>query len=138
MSKNLLTMTEFCEKHDLNKNSFESMKSRGYYPKHIFSSRLSEKDIYIDENYFVIRKEKIKKLWLRACENYYILNENINDYRLAKMLNAVNGKKSVNSWTMFLYENLFNPPPERITNTHITQGVYLFLRYSNWLIRRGT
>jgi len=134
--RNLVSISVFCEKYNLNKNSFESTLAKRYFPKDAVDFTGGHGKTKIDEEYFLNKKNMIEKLWQRACENYYVLNEQMNDYRLSKALHAIDSSKSVSSWSMFLYENLFTPPPEKITKIKITQGVYLFLRYSNWLIKR--
>ncbi len=135
---NFILLDDFIEKYNLNKNSFESMRARGYYPQNIFDKSGGRRNIKINENYFLKRKYQIKKIWSAACENYYILNENLSNYKLAKLLHEIDNSKSINSWTMFLHSDLFTRPSEKITKVSLTKGIYKFVRYSNWIIRRDT
>lgn len=129
-----LSVRAFCEKYNLNERSFLVLKSRGYYQN---AFKKDGRDIYVDENYFIHKIEAKKRLWLRACNNYYSIVEKISILKLAKMLYSIDSNKSLDSWNMFLHENLFSMPSERITDIRINKGLYLFTRYSNWIIKRG-
>lgn len=134
--QSFLDISDFCEKYSLNKNSFESMKARRYFPEYIFKK--DGRRVFVDENYFVYKKEAIERMWLLACDNFYDITSAMSPTALSRILHKIDNSKSIYSWSMFLYENLFTPPPEKITHVKITRGQYLFLRYSNWIIRRGT
>lgn len=128
-------MDDFCEKYQLNIESFRSMKSRNYFPESIFKGY--RRDLQIDENYFLYKKQKVKKLWLKAHDNYYTLIEKIDENKLANLLHDIDNRKSVSTWSSFLYGYLFRIPPEKITNIELNNNLYLFLRYSSWIIRRN-
>lgn len=133
--QNFLDITDFCEKYSLNKNSFESMKARKYFPEHIFKK--DGRQVYVDENYFVLKKEAIKRMWLLACENFYDITCSISASELSKRLHKIDDSKSIETWNTFLYGKLFITPSEKITHVKMTRGQYLFLRYSNWILKRG-
>lgn len=111
------------------------MKAKKYFPEHIFKK--DGRLVYVDENYFIHKKESIKRMWFLACNNFYTITEHTNTYGLARILHEIDSSKSINSWSSFLYDYLFAVPNEKIINTKMTRGQYLFLRYSNWIIRRG-
>jgi hypothetical protein len=131
-----IDLNDFCEKYDLNRNSFDSMRSRGFFPKHIF--RGSKRYTQVDENYFWLRKQKIKSMWLKAHDNYYSLMEHFTtESELAKTLHKLDKSKSSSTWGDFIYNHLFRILSDGITDVKINKRLYFFLRYSNWLIRRG-
>ncbi len=135
--RNLVSINFFCEKYSLNKNSFESRLARRCFPEGAVDYTGGRGQIKINENYFLYRKKSIERMWTKACDNYYVLNEHLSDYALSKILHELDDSKSAHCWNIFLYESLFSPPPEKITHTKMTRALYLFLRYSNLIIRRG-
>ena len=134
-SKNFIHVSYFIDKYDLNKNSFKSMKAQGYFPKKVFDYSDGRRGIKIDDNYFLHRKDRIEQIKDRAYRNYSILSEKFLDYQIAKILFEVDSSKSINAWLMFLRNNLFTSPSERIINTFLAKGIYKFIRASNKIIK---
>lgn len=136
MKQDFVKAIDFCDLHGAAPNSLSMLRFNKSIPEYVFKMRSKGKDLYIDKNYFTRRKKFAKKCWLNAHDNYFKLTENKSERKLATLLHSLNNQISINSWATFLAQDLFRLQQENIFLCNPTKKLYLFLRYSNWILQR--
>ena len=90
--------------------------------------------LFVDENYFVRRKEFKIKIRMLAQENYYFITASIPAYQLAEFLSK-HTRSSVQSWVMFMSKDLFRVENPSILYINSFTKLWQFFRVTRALIR---
>ena len=128
----LLDAIAFSERYELSKGSLDV----AHHNKHPFVKKIAG-TLYVDEKALIRRREFYKKVWNKAQENYYRINEFVPDPKLytflAKVLDG-----SANSWLQFLKYGLFSVAfnDKSILSYQISNRLWTFYRASTFIIRR--
>ena len=120
----------FCNEFHYNRNAVYQM----YAKKHPLIHKRG-KQIYVDYNGLMKRKEFHKRIWLKAHDNYYDLMEHFKiETRLAKWLSQWSDFSQA-SWVDFLARHLFMLPTEDLFGYKVSARLWRFYRMSNRLLK---
>ena len=120
----------FCDEFQYHRNAVYQM----YAKKHPLIHKRG-KQIYVDYNGLMKRKEFQKRIWLRAHDNYYDLMEHFKaENRLAKWLSQWSDVKQ-DSWVDFLARHLFMMPTEDLFGYRVSVRLWGFYRMTNRLLK---
>lgn len=114
-------VADFCRKYNLNYSN---------------TARFS-KDGFIDEKYFVRRRELFYRVRNEAHDIYFFLNRHLSIWQICTLLAIVDGDRSENniqSWNNFIHKVLFTNYAERpITIDVMSPNLYTCWRYFRWI-----
>lgn len=129
----MIAVEAFCKNHSISVNNIYVARNIGQLPKSIFNEE-SKKRMLIDEGYLLRRKEFIKKVWNESHNNYFLLIKHIPQGEIARLL-SVATSKTKESWSVFISNHLFNSISDEILRLKVPQMLWLWWRFTNWIIK---
>jgi len=128
-----LLIPDFNEKYGLGDDYIATLKSTGGIPKSIISG--SRGNYYIEENYFVKRKEFKRKVNLFNQDMYYYVTEHYLESEYAEAVSEYTGcsKTSIITW---LARGLFSPDKTTLLNYKIPNSEWNLFKFNRMMIQR--
>ncbi len=124
----------FCEKYDLKPTNLYVFKSDGKLPAHIFYKPLNSKHMYIDENYFIRRKNFKKRVKRYNEDVYYYLTQYLSILQIVELICKLYPIEP-SSVQILLYERLFMVDRSSILSTKISKAEWVLFKYGHLLER---
>ena len=142
MKRKWVTVKAFCQNHNLSKESVETNKSTGRFPKEIFKKEKGALTL-IDENWYIRRKEFALKAKMATHDLYYLLEEHFNSSDIAKEICRQIGKDiDYRSLVVYFKQGMFYGDTDTITDINLSRNRVAMYRYwwkiERRLRRRGT
>ena len=129
-----MSIDKCTHKYNLKKGTLYVRRSSGSLPAHIFKSAKGCNTL-IDEHYIHRRVEFRKKILKTIQDVYYELSELMSDYEISRRLNKIDGSISKESWSNFIYRDMFrNRVPNRLV-LGIYKKEWKFFKYSKLILR---
>ncbi len=129
----MLLTPDFCELYDMKEDAI----SQQFYNKNPLIHKDPFNRLWIDDKKFMKRWNFRRKIWNRSHDNYYKINEHINDSKLAEILSRFS-TSSKSSWIVFLTSTLFIVPDEQLSFKYqIPKRHWDFYRITTAIIRHS-
>lgn len=129
----MITIAEFCEKYELEVSSVYSSVSNGTIPS-IAISREAGRRAYINENFFLRRKDFDLKVHLYNQDMYYYLSEFFSDSDIARAVVARYGG-SFNSFVVYMSNAMFEQRPATVMQYKVPDLSKKFFRFGRVIER---
>lgn len=130
----MLRVDDFAYRYEVSVSNVYVKKSEGLIAPYAFSKN-SGGSVYVNEDFFLRRKEFKKKVWLQSHDMYYFLTKHLSDTAVSKLLNKIDNSISYESWNTFLATALFSNSITSILSYQVNDLAWKFYRYARWLIR---
>ena len=131
----MMRVKEFCEVFEQSENAVYAHNSL-YGSK--FIVQVAPKEIRIDVDALLRRREFYQRVWLQSHKFYFILSELKKDSEIATILSKFIGR-SKGSWQTYIKYNLFSTAfqDRSLLRYEIDDMLYMFWRVSGTIIRRA-
>ena len=130
----LITVNNFAVKYNVNHdqiNNYRFKNKKPFIKRGIY--------YYIDEEFFIKRKEFEVKVWNEAYELFHFLNKRMSAQEIAKMMSLLElghiCPKRINLWSTYLSRSLFVPLDESILIHKVGKVLWRFWRNAKWAVR---
>lgn len=129
-NKGYISTVQFCKEFNYHKNPIYVMLSKGHPLIH-----KKGKQVYVDVNGLMKRKEFRKKIWLEAHENFWEFVEYFGSENKLAVWLAKYSDYSVGSWVDFLARHLFMMAPDDLFGYKVPKRLWVFYRLTRLVLR---
>ena len=129
----MLTVDEFVEIYN---DTFETVHSANYNHNPFIHKK--GRKLYIDDKALLRRRNFMRRVWMEAHENYYILAEHKSDSDMSRILSRFTDR-SMHTWNSFQQKSLFSLTPfdKSLLSYKVNDMLYEYWRITRAIIRRS-
>jgi hypothetical protein len=126
---------QFCEKYNIEPSGFYMSRLNSQFPKDVCYYIDRDDILYVDEQYFIRRKEFKKKVINFNQDFYYLLEEHMSDAAIAELI-TIDQDITKTSAQVFLNTRLWRLDTETILSTKVSKINWAMYRIGHWFLNR--